>query len=419
MGLDPNIKCDFFDNSLKPNTDCSFVDWVVFAGTPEWSNGRTYDLYKHVLSQNIPVMILGVGGGADFYRPAFREVVSRAKACVVRDKHSFEVLLSEGFTPTALSCPALLSAPAEKERKITEVRTIALIYQATHKQSVIFNGCSDEAYAYQMRLLHEIIQRYRNKYKIKIICHYIDEVPLAINEFPDFEVLYSYDAKDYLDFYRQCDFACGMRVHGIGAAASVGVPGLAIEHSPRSQTCAGFLADIVSCTTTSIEDALIIFENAILKVSEKSQAILRRKSETMEAYCRIVEQALKNPDVSYSTPNFDDVHHLKTEPAGTKESFSLEQKAAELIDQLDVVLRKAEAAEPDYQSLRQESAALKQENATLKQENAHLNQNAQTLHQHLDEFLQSTSWRITAPLRVIGNYFRKRVRPLYIKFREL
>lgn len=114
--LEANIKLDAFDNSVKPDSNLSFVDAVFLAGTPEWCNGRTNDLYQLIERYNLPLYILGVGGGYLPYKEEFIPHIRNAKLFTVRDEDTYQTLLDNDFSPTLLPCPALLSAPYEKKR---------------------------------------------------------------------------------------------------------------------------------------------------------------------------------------------------------------------------------------------------------------------------------------------------------------
>lgn len=367
--LEANLKFGFFDNSLKPDTDCSFADWVVFAGSPEWCNGRSHDLYTHILRHNIPVMILGVGGGLDIYRPEFLEVIQKAKALTVRDAATLTAVQPANSNAIRMACPALLSAPRSKERHVGAVQKIGLIFQASVQESVIWNGCSDDAYDYQIGLLNRIIRQHGSQYDLGIICHYIDELPLAKKLFPQHEILYSYNALDYLDIYRQFDLVVGTRVHGIGAAASVGVPGVAIQHCPRGATCHGFLADVVDCETTPLDKAMTIMAGAITSAHEKSADILEHKNKTMDAYKKIVARALSDTKVSY-TP-------YKPLPKKADEAQDL-------------------AAIMELATFVQNKCSL--EIRTMEKEKQ---RQLRDLQKHIKALSNSTSWKITAPLRAL------------------
>jgi len=377
--LESNLKVGFFDNSLKPDTDCGFADWVVFAGTPEWCNGRTHDLYRHILRHNIPVMILGVGGGLDLYEPRFLDVISKAKVLAVRDEATLRSVRDAGLDAVQLACPALLSARPGKERRVERVKRIGLIYQASVAASVIWNGCSEAAYDWQMRLHKELIREYGKNFELGIVCHYIDELPLAEKEFPDHEVLYSYCAEDYLDIYSQFDLVVGMRVHGIGAAASVGVPGVALAHCSRSLTCCGFLADIASCEDMEISAALDAVERSLASVAEKSAVLARHKVETMEAYKGLVSEALLDASVDYGNSEVGrqtgGAIGLRPLADIAKLVFALQEAA----DSGNCRGRGSEVASAAVRAL-DDLAEARRRN---------------------DDLMNSTSWRMTAPVRAL------------------
>jgi polysaccharide pyruvyl transferase WcaK-like protein len=299
IALEANLKFGFFDNSIKPGMDCDFADWVIFAGTPEWCSGRSYDLYQMILTHQLPVMIVGVGGGYEPYRPEFCEVISKAKIITVRETSTCEAVRAGGFDATYLPCPALLSATRDWERNINHVESVGLIYQATCDETVIWNGCSVSAYNYQKRLYHDIIDHYGAQTKIGLVCHYIDELSLAKRDFPNVELFYSFDAADYSRIYSKFDLVVGPRVHGIGAAASMGIPGIALSHDTRGLTCAGFLADIVP-VDDDIARGIAAVEHLMTTIESRNHALLQHKSATMETYKTMIRHALKNPKVSYT-----------------------------------------------------------------------------------------------------------------------
>ena len=76
-------------------------------------------------------------------------------------------------------------------------------------------------------------------------------------KFPDIDINYSYDSKDYIDIYNKFDLVIGGRVHGIGMSASLGIPGIMIKHDSRSSTTDGFLATSINIGT-SVNDIVEI-----------------------------------------------------------------------------------------------------------------------------------------------------------------
>ena len=301
--LEANIKFGFWDNSIRPGIDGGFIDWVVFAGTPEWCSGRLFDLYDTIIRHNLPLMILGVGGDCDLYHEYFRTVISQAKVFTVRDPETLAAVRAQGFTGAELlACPALLAAPAEAERQLTQVRKVGLVYQATASDTVIWNGFSEAAYVYMKMLFGALRARFGATQQFELVCHYADEIPLAKRDFPDLPVHYAHDSADYIKIYRTFDLVIGPRVHGIGLAASLGIPGVALTHDRRGRTCEGFLAPLVEIGTAPLEVAEIV-AGIIATVAEKNAALLAHKEATMTRYTALVGAALSEATASYDVPH--------------------------------------------------------------------------------------------------------------------
>lgn len=89
-------------------------------------------------------------------------------------------------------------------------------------------------------------------------------------------------------------------VHGIGVAASLGIPGIAIAHDSRGSTTKGFLADIVPIGT-DLESIYRIIDHSAVTIREKSIALQKHKEETMTQYKQLVASALKSPHVQYTS----------------------------------------------------------------------------------------------------------------------
>ncbi|QBJ16070.1 polysaccharide pyruvyl transferase family protein [Agrobacterium sp. 33MFTa1.1] len=300
VDLEANLKLGFFDNSVKPDTNCEFVDWVIMSGTPEWCSARMTDLYSLILRYNLPVMIIGVGGNCDIYHESYREVISKSKLLTVRDHNTFKAVLKQGFSAEEIPCPALLSAKVNQELNIQNVKKIALIYHATADDSVIWNGFSSDAFNYTNSLYRRLLSDYAGQYQFSIVCHYIDEIPLARRDFPDLEIEYSFESKDYYHIYSQFDLVVGPRVHGVGVAASLGVPGIAISHDSRGSTTKGFLAEVLSVGTPESE-ALAKIADMIANIASRSAILKKHKRLTMDRYKTLVRDALNDRAVSYQS----------------------------------------------------------------------------------------------------------------------
>lgn len=307
--LEANVKFDSFDNSIKANTDCSFADWVVLAGTPEWCNGKMADLYSIVRRFQLPLMILGVGGGLDVYREEYLSIIRKAKVITVRDAKTLESVRDKGMEAALLPCPALLSARRESERLVQVVRRVGLIYQAAADETVIWNGCSGTTYKYLVQLMSTLTASLGAQMSFEIICHYVDELPLARRDFPEMSVHYSYDSADYEKIYSRFDIVIGTRVHGIGMAASLGIPGLAIAHDSRGDTCEGFLAKLFS-QGTPIEKVIGTFVEMCKDVERASELLLRHKEDTIGRYQAVISAALEERDVFYDALPQEDLPPL-------------------------------------------------------------------------------------------------------------
>lgn len=326
-----NCSKGFFENSLKPTHEADFVDLVVFAGTPEWCDVRNYDLYRHVLKWNIPVLILGAGGGATLYSEEYRRVIEKAKLLTVREEDTLVAAKRAGFPALSLPCPSLLAAPYEKQVRVSSVRHVGLIYQSSRQDSVFWGSLREDAHDFQIQVFKKLIDAYSPGLNFSIVVHYIDEVALAQKFFPGLEVHYSYEPHDYYGIYGRFDLVVGPRVHGIGTAASVGVPGIAISHDQRGMTCAGFNADIVP-VDMDMDEVVSIFDTACSQIEGRAAQLNEHKIATLGVYKKAVSEALGDLAVDYGGAMGEKF------PPG----FGLFE-ISERLDRIDVAHRKAEA----------------------------------------------------------------------------
>lgn len=290
-GTTPNR---FYDNSVADGLDCSFADYVIFAGTPEWCSARTAGLYRAITQYSIPTIFLGVGGGYRPFDPGVSDVVRSALLLTARDSSTLSILKRTGFKAQYLPCPALLSADTSREKAVQSGEKLGLIFQAPQKDRVYSNGLTPSSFEYQLELFKSVIDKYRSKIEISLVCHYVDEPGLAKILFPGLPVHYSHNSDDYLDIYAQFDAVMGFRVHGIGAAASVGVPGLAIAHDARGGTCKGFLADIFA-TGTQVAEVVARFDQVLNEAPARSERLKLHKRATLDKYSALLKGVLEQP----------------------------------------------------------------------------------------------------------------------------
>lgn len=233
----------------------------------------------------IPTIFLGLGAGdsIDFAKSdaIVDRVLTMAKVIMTRDKQTEKMLKKYGAM--YMPCPALFAAPSNKIVK--EVKKIGLIY-ATH-ETLKGNNVSKSMHDYIIDLYKEL-----NKiYDVELVCHYIDEIDKAKDEFPDIDINYSYDSKDYIDIYNKFDLVIGGRVHGIGMSASLGIPGIMIKHDSRSSTTDGFLATSINIGT-SVNDIVEIIEAKSKNIENESKKLNEHKKETMSKYLEILKERL-------------------------------------------------------------------------------------------------------------------------------
>ena len=295
---DTGEKLEIFDNSVKPDSDLSYVDLVVFAGTPDWHSGNVDRLHRLILRYKIPAVFLGIGGPASNVSEYCRAVLASAPLITVRQTSvlsEFQEEIQTAVRPVYLTCPAMLSADKHQEKVIMDVSCIGLIYQASKAETNSINGVSDTCYENEKGLFCSIIEKYYAEKRIIIICHYVDEIPLAMRDFPGQEICYSYDAADYYEIYRQCDIVVGTRVHGIGIAASLGIPGLALSHDLRGDTAIGFGAEVcpIGQDKLYIDYAINRFERLVQSAVERSQMLKKLKRETLERYTTYISKAIE------------------------------------------------------------------------------------------------------------------------------
>jgi polysaccharide pyruvyl transferase WcaK-like protein len=197
------LKPGFYDNSFKKELSAeNFIDLAVFAGTSEWASARMKVMYEYIDRYSIPTAYLGIGlGSADFkpenLKKVYKNVIQNAKLIVVRDRVTEKAL--SVFNAVYLSCPAFLSAPQSLEKKISEVKKIGLIYGSD--KSVKANRVDQETHRFMLEFYKKVLSIYKGQFEFNFICHYINELPEFLKDFPGGHCYYSYDSTDYLEIY--------------------------------------------------------------------------------------------------------------------------------------------------------------------------------------------------------------------------
>jgi polysaccharide pyruvyl transferase WcaK-like protein len=285
----PFLRVGAKDNSfIAQSTDLNIFSMLVVAGSPGWENPASVSLYKYAVSHSLPAMFLGIGTpykdfSFDGLPRAAQELLKGALAVTTRDSRLSTALKCVGARQ--LPCPALLSAATERHVEKVDTLGFAIGHPSTYVQ-----GISREVY----KCLVDALQLLKSRYKIKVVCHFYEELPGLQEELgSECEVFYSYNADEYFDVLASCDLVVGTRVHAIGAAASYGIPGVFVAHDQRADTVKGFLADMVDPKAGS--DHLVErVEEAICNVSERSLKLLEHKRATLREYQELLAT---NPEI--------------------------------------------------------------------------------------------------------------------------
>lgn len=291
------LRLGFYDNSFKLGMDGDFIDLAVFAGTPGWFEGSARPLYEAIEQHRIPTLFLGIGSAwsaADLASyiddPLILKVLSKALLITVRDPVTHEVLSAMNLHPIQLPCPAIFAAA--RTRKIKRVESIGLIYSA---RSALPNQRVDEAvHGPMVELFDRIRKRYSPKMHIEFVAHYIDDLPEFRRTFTDNpSIHYSYDARDYLEIYRHFDLVAGARVHGIGLAASLGIPGIYFGHDDRRGTVEGFKSpDIDLRRSGGVDRAMALFETSIESITARHAELIQHKQYSKNRYLDLIRDHL-------------------------------------------------------------------------------------------------------------------------------
>ncbi|WHZ37725.1 polysaccharide pyruvyl transferase family protein [Sagittula sp. MA-2] len=273
--VDFAINITHYDNSFKRNHDINFFDTVVFAGSPEWYGPRLKLLFRKLREFKGAVVFLGIG-----IPPRRSLSLSNDEKAVIgkslvfcRNPNLAKQLEEMGVQARYLPCPALLSSPFEREAPVS-LKKVGLGFNTT--KSHRYQRMSEEKFRAQKAIFDYMI----NNYDCEIIAHYSDELDEAANLYGSEKVRYAFDSVEYPSIYSAYDFVISSRVHGCGAASSVGVPNAAITHDARGDTVNGFLSERVS----GLNDVEKLFDGLEETLRERHLALKEHKTTTLDAY---------------------------------------------------------------------------------------------------------------------------------------
>lgn len=254
-----------------------FIDYVIFAGTPEWYGGkRMDDLHNYIVENKIRCSFLGVGIPK---KPVFSDQLmfifkNLTDLFIARDPNCYEAV-KEHTKAHYLPCPALFSAPNNTLR--TSLSKIGIVIQDT----TTVNHSIPDVMATNLMKEYEELEK---NYQVKYIAHYIDDLKYAsqINK----EALYSAYSEDFADIFNRFDFVISTRVHGCGIASSLGIPNLLIPHDGRYSTAIKFLSTIYSDATPLIDQIKNI------NIQESSSKLIEHRKDSEQSYINLLRENL-------------------------------------------------------------------------------------------------------------------------------
>jgi hypothetical protein len=269
---------------LVPHYDNSFIldqkgviDYVVFAGTPEWYGGkRMDDLHRFIADEKIRCAFIGVGvPKVPVFSDTLRYILSNLSDVIIaRDPNCFAAV-KEFPNAHFLPCPALFSAPASRQRTRLEKLGIVIQDISTRNHSIPAELAS--------RLEKEFAELEKN-YKVTYIAHYIDDLKFAAERGKP--VLYSAFSEDFAQIFDRFDFVISTRVHGCGMASSLGMHNLLIPHDGRYSTAEKFLSTIFD-PARSLADQV-----RDISITERSAALIIHRKQSEQLYLDVFRKSL-------------------------------------------------------------------------------------------------------------------------------
>lgn len=200
------------------------IDYVVFAGSPQWSGSRVRPLLQNIGQSEGRCSFVGIGtpSGGIYVDKLTRNVLNRNTDLVIcRDALAYDAIKTRcpNLAVYNLPCPSIFHSARSTVKN--RLDTIGCIYQSNRTKWHSVSALTKQ----RMRALFGLLAE---QFEITIICHYIDDVDEASKIYPPDRVRYSYDAADYDSFYNEVDFVVGARVHGCLGAMGSGTPAMLV-----------------------------------------------------------------------------------------------------------------------------------------------------------------------------------------------
>jgi len=240
MGLDHFAIYDRNPDTLAKNyvlgnswrgESLSIFNYVLIAGTPEWSGQNLKLLFNKVRRNKKPICFLGIGlskasGEGHVMTGLDVEVLKKAKFISTRDittKTVIENAIKKEVS--CLPCPSIFAVDAIKQK--TNIKKIGVVIQTPN--SLKEQSIKSKIFAKVRKLIDKLTE----KYEVSIILHYFKEFYCDALKEMGLPTFYSYRAEDYPEIYSNFDFIFSTRLHGSFLAAALEIPTLLINPAQR------------------------------------------------------------------------------------------------------------------------------------------------------------------------------------------
>ena len=283
------------------------VDYVIFAGTPEWCsefpnlndllkgpyNARFFarilrlrqtdrsndPLLSYILKQRTRCSFLGVGSSKP---PVATHKIDRilrelSDLFIVRDQQTASCF--EPYQPQQAPCPAFFCSDQTVPRRT--LNKIGITLQAPHSNLIRMNRSGFE---YAMKTFHEVQAHFNN---VELICHSEKDAEYLKKMTSHTKINIISNGTSLLTTYHRFDAILSTRLHGCVAACSLGIPTFQLWHGLRMSTLNSLPVD----NREGGECAVEWLEN--MDIEAKSQAILDSKQSAFNRYLTQI-QPLKN-----------------------------------------------------------------------------------------------------------------------------
>jgi len=196
---------------------CKASTSFIAAGTPEWYLG---DIFSACRENDLPIIIIGAGMGGRSLESSKHLI----KIATCRDHIAFKTFKNNGVEAKIFLDPAFFCNLEHKND--TKKYDIVMNFRAGRGNG---HDTFNPVYIDRFKKLYS---QYRDRISI-ITAHEVQELIVAQSLFPDSNIFFSSDYRDYKKIYFNCKHYIGGRIHGCIPAYIGGADVHVIYHHPK------------------------------------------------------------------------------------------------------------------------------------------------------------------------------------------